>query len=68
MGSPDGRWGYFTEFTFALIPPLYHSVMKKKLATWDRDFATEGELEIAARINAQAGYEMPEGHDSYARI
>ena len=68
VGSPDGRCGYFTEFTFALIPPLYHSVMKKKLATWDRDFATEGELEIAARINAQAGYEMPEGHDSYARI
>lgn len=68
VGSPDGRWGYFTEFMVALIPPLYHSVMKKKLATWDRDFATEGELEIAARLNAQAGYTMPEGHDSYSRI
>jgi hypothetical protein len=68
VGSPDGRWGYFTEFVVALIPPLYHSVMKKKLATWDRDFATEGELEIAARINAQAGYEMPEGHNSYGTI
>jgi alkane 1-monooxygenase len=43
-------------------------MMKKKLATWDRDFATEGELEIAARINEQAGYTMPENHDSYARI
>jgi len=52
----------------ALIPPLYHMVMKKKLATWDRDFATEGELEIAARINTQAGYHMPEGHDSYSPI
>lgn len=68
VGSPDGRWGYFTEFVFALIPPLYHAVMKKKLATWDRDFATEGELEIAARINAQSGYGLPDGHDSYARI
>lgn len=68
VGSPDGRWGYFTEFVVALIPPLYHLVMKKKLATWDRDFATEGELEIASRINAQAGYEMPEGHNSYGVI
>jgi alkane 1-monooxygenase len=68
VGSPDARWGYFTEFTVALIPPLYHMVMKKKLATWDRDFATEGELEIAARINAQSGYHMPEGHDSYSPI
>ena len=68
VGSPNARWGYFTEFTVALIPPLYHMMMKKKLATWDRDFATEGELEIAARINAQAGYEMPEDHTSYARI
>jgi hypothetical protein len=68
VGSPNARWGYFTEFTVALIPPLYHMMMKKKLATWDRDFATEGELEIANRINAQAGYVMPENHDSYARI
>jgi len=68
VGSPNARWGYFTEFSVALIPPLYHMMMKKKLATWDRDFASEGEREIAARINAQAGYEMPENHDSYARI
>jgi alkane 1-monooxygenase len=70
VGSPNGRWGYFTEFVTALIPPLYHSVMKKKLATWDRDFATEGELEIATRINEQVGYTntMPEDNNSYARI
>ena len=68
VGAPDGRWGYFTEFVVALIPPLYHTVMKRKLATWDRDFATEGERNIAARINAQVGYEMPEGHDSYVTI
>ncbi len=68
VGSPDPSWGYFTEFTIALIPPLWHAVYKKKLATWDRDFATEGEREIAARINDQAGYTMPEEHDSYAKI
>jgi alkane 1-monooxygenase len=68
VGSPDPGWGYFTEFSIALIPPLWHAMYKKKLATWDRDFASEGELEIAARINEQAGYTMPENHDSYARI
>ena len=68
VGSPDPSWGYFTEFTIALIPPLWHAVYKRKLATWDRDFATEGEREIAARINDQAGYTMPEEHDSYAKI
>jgi len=68
VGSPDPGWGYFTEFTIALIPPLWHSLYKKKLATWDRDFASEGELDIAARINAQAGYTMPENHDSYSTI
>jgi len=68
VGSPNARLGYFTEFVVALFPPLYHAMMKKKLATWDRDFATEGELEIAAKINEQAGYTMPEGHNSYKAI
>ena len=68
VGSPDPGWGYFTEFTIALIPPLWHALYKRKLATWDRDFATEGELEIAGRINAQAGYTMPENHDSYSTL
>jgi hypothetical protein len=43
-------------------------MMKKKLATWDRDFATEGELEIANRINVQAGYVVPENYDKHAPI
>jgi len=68
VGSPDPSWGYFTEFTIALIPPLWHAVYKRKLATWDRDFATEGEREIAERINDQAGYTMPEEHESFAKI
>lgn len=68
VGAPDGRWGYFTEFAIALIPPLYHSIMKRKLATWDKNLATEGEREIAAKINEQARYEMPEKEDSYGII
>jgi alkane 1-monooxygenase len=43
-------------------------MMKKKLATWDRDFATEGELEIAARINEQAGYAVPDDYSKHAPI
>jgi hypothetical protein len=68
VGSPNPGWGYFTEFTLALIPPLWHSVYKKKLATWDRDYASEGERAIAARINAKVGYEVNDTPGSYAKI
>lgn len=56
VGAPNPGYGYFTEFVIALIPPLWHSVYKKKLAQWDKQFASEEELEIAKRINQQAGY------------
>jgi hypothetical protein len=52
----------------ALVPPLWHSVYKKKLATWDRDYASEGERAIAARINAKVGYEVNDTPGSYAKI
>ncbi|MFT6908969.1 MAG: hypothetical protein ACJAS1_005676 [Oleiphilaceae bacterium] len=68
VGSPNPGWGYFTEFTLALVPPLWHSVYKKKLATWDRDYASEGERAIAARINAEVGYEVNDIPTSYAKI
>lgn len=68
VGSPNPGWGYFTEFTLALVPPLWHSVYKKKLATWDRDFASEGERAIAARVNAEVGYEVDDAPTSYAKI
>jgi alkane 1-monooxygenase len=42
----------------ALIPPLWHSVYKKKLAIWDRDFANEEERKIAKEINRKVGYEV----------
>tara|TARA_R110001583_G_scaffold171120_1_gene324576 strand:+ start:16598 stop:17779 length:1182 start_codon:yes stop_codon:yes gene_type:complete len=68
VGSPNPGWGYFTEFSMALIPPLWHSVYKKKLATWDRDYASEGELVIARKINEQANYVVEETPGSYAKI
>ena len=50
--------GYYTEFVIALVPPLWHSIMKRKLAIWDRDFATPEERKIAAEINKKVGYEV----------
>lgn len=57
-GAPNAGIGYYTEFAMALVPPLWHAMMKKKLAVWDRDFATPEERKIAAEINKQVGYEV----------
>lgn len=57
-GSPNAGIGYYTEFVMALVPPLWHARMKKKLAIWDRDFATPEERKIAAEINRKVGYEV----------
>jgi len=57
-GAPNARIGYYTEFTLALIPPLWHYIMRRKLAIWDRDFATPEERKIAARINKKVGYDL----------
>jgi len=57
-GAPNAQIGYYTEFVLALIPPLYHRMMKRKLAIWDRDFASPEEKEIAANINRKVGYEV----------
>ena len=51
---------YYQEFALALIPPLWHAMMKKKLAVWDRDFATPEERKIAQEINRKVGYEVDE--------
>jgi len=50
--------GYYTEFVIALIPPLWHYIMRRKMAIWDRDFATPEERKIAAKINKAVGYEL----------
>ena len=57
-GAPNARIGYYQEFSMALIPPLWHAMMKKKLAIWDRDFATPEERAIAEKINKQTGYDV----------
>lgn len=57
-GAPNARIGYYTEFTLALIPPLWHYIMRRKLAIWDRDFASPEERQIAAKINKAVGYDL----------
>lgn len=58
-GAPNARMGYYHELLFALIPPLWHAQMRKKLAIWDRDFASPEERKLAAEINRKVGYECP---------
>ena len=57
-GAPNARIGYYSEFCLALIPPLWHYVYKRKLAIWDRDFASPEEQAIAREINKKVGYEL----------
>ena len=57
VGAPNLGWGYFTIFALALVPPLWHWYMRKRLATWDAKFATDEERAISARVNKQVGYE-----------
>ncbi len=56
VGAPNVGWGYFTLFALALVPPLWHRYYKDILEEWDEEWASEGEREIARRINQQAGY------------
>ena len=57
-GAPNAKIGYYTEFVLALVPPLWHYVMRRKLAIWDRDFASPAERRIAASINKAVGYDL----------
>lgn len=57
-GAPNAKMGYYTEFVIALIPPLWHRMMREKMAIWDRDFATPEERQVAATINKKVGYEI----------
>ena len=57
-GAPNARIGYYTEFAMALVPPLWHYAMRRKLAIWDRDFASPEERKIAAKINKAVGYDI----------
>ena len=57
VGCPNTGWGYFVVFFIALVPPIWHWYMRKRLAAWDEHFATDEEKAIAARINSEVGYE-----------
>jgi len=46
--------GYLTTIVIAMIPPLWHWLMKPKVLAWDRDFATEEERQLAAQANTRA--------------
>ena len=59
VGAPNYGWGYYTLLAIAVIPPWWHAFMKKKLAIWDRDFATPGERAIAEEQNHKANYLYP---------
>ena len=48
--------GYLTTIIVALIPPLWHALMKPKVLAWDRDFATDEERALAALANERAGW------------
>ena len=50
VGAPNTGVGYFTLFALALIPPVFNAFMKKHLDNWDKNFATEAEKEIAAKL------------------
>ena len=57
VGCPNTGWGYFVVFFIALVPPIWHWYMRKRLAAWDEHFATDEEKAIANRINKEVGYE-----------
>ena len=57
VGCPNTGWGYFVVFFIALVPPIWHWYMRKRLAAWDTHFATDEERAISARVNKQGGYE-----------
>ena len=56
VGAPNTNKGYFTLFAIALLPMLFHGLMKQELAKWDEEEASEGERTIADAMNKQAGY------------
>lgn len=56
VDAPNTGWGYFTLFAIALVPPLWHMYMKKRLAAWDEYHASESERTIADRLNKQENY------------
>ena len=56
VGSPDTGLGYYAMFSLLIVPPMWESFIKPHLAKWDAEMASDGEREIARRMNAKAGW------------
>ena len=56
VGAPNCGRGYFTLFALAILPPVWHKYIQTKLAKWDDEMASEGELKIASQMNKLAGF------------
>lgn len=56
VGAPNSGHGYFCLFALALLPPVFHKLMKRELLAWDEAEASEGERRIADALNKEAGY------------
>jgi len=50
VGAPNCGRGYFTLFALCLMPPIWFNYVNEKLAVWDAEMASEGELKIAEVI------------------
>lgn len=47
--------GYLTTIVVALIPPLWHHLMTRKVLAWDRDYASDEERVLANAENQKSG-------------
>ena len=47
--------GYLTTIVVALIPPLWHHLMTRKVLAWDRDYASDEERVLANAANERSG-------------
>lgn len=56
VGSPDTGMGYYAMFAMLLIPPAWESFIRPHLAKWDEEMASEGERQMADRMNRKAGW------------
>lgn len=53
--APTTPYGYVWSFVFALVPPVWNSLIAPKCLEWDYRFATPEEREIAMRQNRDSG-------------
>lgn len=54
VGAPNCGRGYFSLFALTLMPPVWKRYIGEQLEKWDREMASEGELEIARQMKAAA--------------